>query len=289
MSVRTLFLPRGPSLDLDGKAIVMGIVNATPDSFYAASRVAGVSAAIDATAAMIMAGGAIVDVGGESTRPGSEYVSPDEETARVVPVIEAIRSRWDIAVSVDTRKSSVAAAAIAAGADIVNDVAALGDDPALAALCASRGVPVVLMHKKGVPANMQDAPWYVDCVAEVLEFLIAAANRAIAAGKPSSRIVLDPGIGFGKRLEDNLALLVRLDEIAAAGYPVLVGLSRKSFIGALGGAGPEHRLPGSLAAACAARSRGASIFRVHDVAETVQALAVFDAASGRLFPSERVQ
>lgn len=278
-NVRTLILPRGRSLDLGGKAVVMGIVNATPDSFYAASRVAGASAAVDMAASMIAAGAAIVDVGGESTRPGSEYVSPDEEAARVVPVIEAIRSRWDVAISVDTRKASVAAAAIAAGADIVNDVAALGDDPALAALCASRGVPVVLMHKKGVPANMQDAPWYVDCVAEVLEFLLAAANRAIAAGIPASRIVLDPGIGFGKRLEDNLALLVRLDEIAASGYPVLVGLSRKSFIGALSGAGPEHRLPGSIAAACAARSRGAVIFRVHDVAETVQALAVFDAAS----------
>ncbi len=278
----TLILPRGRSLDLGGKAIVMGIVNATPDSFYAASRVAGASAAIDAAASMIESGAAIVDVGGESTRPGSEYVSPDEEAARVVPVIEAIRSRWDIAISVDTRKASVGAAAIAAGADIVNDVAALGDDPALAALCAASGVPVVLMHKKGVPANMQDSPWYGDCVAEVLEFLLAAADRAIAAGIPASRIIVDPGIGFGKRLDDNLALLVRLDEIAASGYPVLVGLSRKSFIGALSGASPDGRLPGSLAAACAARSRGAKIFRVHDVAETVQALAVFDAATARL-------
>jgi len=282
MSSRTLMLPRGRSLDLGGKALVMGIVNATPDSFYAASRVAGASAAVDAAASMIAAGAAVVDVGGESTRPGSEYVSPDEEAGRVVPVVEAIRSRWDVAISVDTRKASVAAASIAAGADIVNDVAALGDDPALAALCATSGVPVVLMHKKGVPASMQDSPWYVDCVAEVLEFLLAAASRAIAAGIPASRIVLDPGIGFGKRLQDNLALLVRLDEIAASGYPVLVGLSRKSFIGALTGAGPELRLPGSIAAACAARSRGAVIFRVHDVAETVQALAVFDAASAGL-------
>jgi len=288
MSTRTLILPRGRSLDLGGAAVVMGIVNATPDSFYAASRVAGASAAVDVAASMIAAGAAIVDVGGESTRPGSEYVSPDEEAARVVPVIEAIRSRWDVAISVDTRKSSVAAAAISAGADLVNDVAALGDDPALAALCAASGVPVVLMHKKGVPANMQDAPWYVDCVAEVLDFLLAAASRAITAGIPAERIILDPGVGFGKRLEDNLALLVRLDEIVASGYPVLVGLSRKSFIGALSGAGPELRLPGSIAAACAARSRGASIFRVHDVAETVQALAVFDAASTRFQPTIKV-
>jgi len=281
-----LVLPRGRSVDLAGKAVVMGIVNATPDSFYAASRVGGAgadmrAAAVDRVAAMIEAGADIIDVGGESTRPGSEYVSPDEEAARVAPVVEAIRSRWDVAISVDTRKASVAAAALDAGADMVNDVSALGDDPALAPLCAGRGAPVVLMHKKGVPASMQDAPWYVDCVAEVLEFLVAAADRAMAAGIAKDCIVLDPGIGFGKRLEDNLALLSRLDEMAAPGYPVLVGLSRKSFIGAISGAGPEGRLPGSLAAACVARAKGARIFRVHDVAETVQALAVFDVASGR--------
>lgn len=288
MSTSTLVLPRNRVLDLRGKAIVMGIVNATPDSFYAASRVAGAGAAVDVASSMISVGAAILDVGGESTRPGSEYVSPDEETARVVPVIEAIRKRWDVAISVDTRKASVAAAAIAVGADIVNDVAALADDPALAPLCAAKGVPVVLMHKKGVPANMQDSPWYVDCVADVLEFLSAAARRAIAAGIPADCIILDPGIGFGKRLEDNLALLVRLDEIVAAGYPVLVGVSRKSFIGGITGAGAEDRLSGSLAAACAARSRGASIFRVHDVAETVQALAVFDASYARFQPRLKV-
>jgi len=278
--VRTLPLPRGRSLDLGSRAVVMGIVNATPDSFYAASRLAGADAAIDAVSAMIEAGAAIIDVGGESTRPGSEYVGPAEEASRVVPVIEAIRSRWDVAISVDTRKASVAAAALDAGADIVNDVAALGDDPLLAPLCAARGVPVVLMHKKGIPASMQESPWYADCVAEVLEFLLSAASRAIEAGIAADRIVLDPGIGFGKRLGDNLALLSRLDEIAASGYPVLVGLSRKSFIGAISGAGPDNRLPGSIAAACLARARGACIFRVHDVAETVQALAVFDAALG---------
>jgi dihydropteroate synthase len=140
------------------------------------------------------------------------------------------------------------------------------------------------MHKKGAPADMQDSPWYVDCVAEVVAFLVAAAGRAIAAGVAADRIVVDPGIGFGKRLEDNLALLSRLDEIASSGYPVLVGLSRKSFIGAISGMGPDGRLPGSLAAACAARAKGAVIFRVHDVAETVQALAVFDAARGWVVP-----
>ncbi len=277
--IASLPLPRGRRLALDGAAVVMGIVNATPDSFYAASRAAGVAAAVDAAAAMIAAGAAAIDVGGESTRPGAAYVGADEERDRVAPVVEALRARWDVAISVDTRKAAVAEAALDAGADMVNDVAALGDDPALAPLCAARGVPVILMHKKGIPESMQDAPWYDDCVAEVASFLYAAADRAKAAGISADRIVLDPGIGFGKRLEDNLALLSRLDELVASGYPVLVGLSRKSFIGALSGAGPEGRLPGSLAAACAARAVGAVIFRVHDVAETVQALTVFDAAT----------
>ncbi|MBU1081074.1 MAG: dihydropteroate synthase, partial [Spirochaetes bacterium] len=243
MTPRSLALPRGRSLDLDGRAVVMGIVNATPDSFYAGSRVSDVAAAVDAVASMLEAGASVIDVGGESTRPGSEYVGADEEISRVVPVIEAVRARWDVAISVDTRKAAVAAAALDAGADIVNDVAALMDDPALAPLCGSRGVPVVLMHKKGVPAHMQDSPWYVDCVGEVLDFLLSAADRAVAAGVARDRIVVDPGIGFGKRLEDNLALLSRLDEIAEPGYPVLVGLSRKSFIGAVSGAGPDARLP----------------------------------------------
>lgn len=275
-----LALPRGRSLALDGRFHVMGIINATPDSFWAASRAGGTDAVVDAAAAMVQAGAAILDVGGESTRPGAGYVGEAEELDRVVPAVEAIRARWDIPVSVDTRKSAVALAAIRAGADMVNDVAALGDDPLMAAACAEAGVPVVLMHKKGIPADMQDAPYYDDCPREVLAYLLAAADRAAAAGIARSAIVLDPGIGFGKRLEDNLSLLLRLDEIASAGYPVLVGLSRKSFVGAITGRQAAGRLAGSLAAACAARLRGASIFRAHDVAETVDALRVFDASAG---------
>jgi len=283
LNPRLLSLPRGRSLELGGRAVVMGIVNATPDSFYEGSRVMDLSRAIEMVAGMVGAGALIVDVGGESTRPGAAYVSAEEETGRVVPVIEAIRARWDVAVSVDTRKATVAAAALDAGADIVNDIAALYDDPALGPLCAARGVPVVLMHKKGVPAHMQDSPWYEDCVAEVRQFLLAAANSAEAAGIPTPQIILDPGIGFGKRIQDNLVLLSRLDELVEAGYPVLVGLSRKSFIGAITGADAAGRLAGSLASACAARAKGASIFRVHDVAETVAALDVFDAAGGTRF------
>jgi len=280
VSDRSLPLPGGRGIPLDGRAVVMGVVNVTPDSFYPGSRVGDPAAAVDTVAAMVAAGAAIIDVGGESTRPGAEYVGAEAEAARVVPVVEAIRSRWDVAISVDTRKASVAQAALDAGADMVNDIAALFDDEALAPLCASRGVPVILMHKKGIPANMQAAPLYADCVSEVRDFLVAAARRAITLGIAPDRIVIDPGIGFGKRLEDNLALVSRLDELAATGYPVLVGLSRKSFIGTITGAEPGGRLPGSLAAACAARSRGAVIFRVHDVAETVAALAVFDASTG---------
>jgi len=262
----------------------MGVINATPDSFYAGSRASG-DALVDAAAAMVAAGASIIDVGGESTRPGAHYVGLDEELARVIPSMAAIRSRWDIALSVDTRKAEVARQALDAGADIVNDVSALEDDPAMAQLCAARGVPVILMHKKGIPATMQDKPYYGDCATEVFHWLLSAAGKAIAAGISADRIILDPGIGFGKRLEDNLNILNRLDELCSSGYPVLVGLSRKAFVGAITGRDAAGRLSGSLAAACMARQKGAAVFRVHDVAETVDALRVCDAIlSGKGVP-----
>ncbi|MGD9941206.1 MAG: dihydropteroate synthase, partial [Clostridia bacterium] len=261
----TVPLPRGRLLDLGGPAVVMGILNATPDSFYEGSRRQVLDEALEAASAMIQGGAGILDVGGESTRPGAAYVSLEEELERVVPVVEAIRRRWDIPVSVDTRKAGVARAAVQAGADMINDVSALEDDPGMAAFCAGAGLPVVLMHKKGVPATMQDRPYYDDCPEEVCAFLLAAADRAVAAGIRRELIILDPGIGFGKRYEDNIAVLFRLDELVACGYPVLVGLSRKAFVGAITGHPAEGRLAGSLGAACAARIKGASIFRVHDV------------------------
>ncbi len=254
----------------------MGVINATPDSFYSGSRVAG-DALVEAAAAMVAGGACIIDVGGESTRPGAAYVGLEEELARVMPAVQAIRARWDVSISVDTRKAEVARQALDAGADIVNDVSALDDDPEMAPLCAKRGVPVILMHKKGIPATMQDKPYYDDCPAEVFSWLVSAAERARFAGIKNDKIILDPGIGFGKRLEDNLAILNRLDELCASGYPVLVGLSRKAFVGAITGRQAPDRLPGSLAAACMARVRGAAVFRVHDVAETVDALRVCDA------------
>jgi dihydropteroate synthase len=257
----------------------MGIVNVTPDSFFAASRRGSALEAAEAALAMEAEGAAIVDLGGESTRPGSDYVSEEEELGRVLPAVEAIRARSDLPISVDTRKAAVAAAALDAGADIINDVSALRGDPAMLALAVEKGATVVLMHMKGEPKTMQEAPAYADCAAEVAAFLASAAERAVAAGLPPARIVLDPGIGFGKRLEDNLDLLSRLGLVAALGYPVLVGLSRKAFVGAITGRDAEGRLPGSLGAACAAYSRGARIFRVHDVAATVDALAVFAAAA----------
>jgi dihydropteroate synthase len=278
-----LALPRGRSLGL-GAPAVMGIVNVTPDSFYAASRRAGALAAAEAALAMEAEGAAIVDVGGESTRPGSEQVGEEEELERVVPAIEAIRARTDLPISVDTRKARVAAAALDAGADAVNDVAALRGDPGMAAAAAARGAAVILMHMRGDPKTMQEAPGYADCAAEVRDFLAAAALSAIAAGIAPGALALDPGIGFGKRLEDNLDLIARLGLLAALGYPIVVGLSRKSFVGALAGRTVDDRLPGSLGAACAARSRGAAIFRVHDVAATVDALRLFDASTAGRAP-----
>ena len=268
-----LSLPRGRSLELEPFA-VMAIVNVTPDSFFAPSRRAAARDARDAAMAAFAAGAAVVDIGGESTRPGSAAVSVEEELERVVPAIAAIRAECDLPISVDTKKTAVARAALAAGADIVNDVAALADE-GMAEAAAAAGAAVVLMHMKGEPGTMQDSPSYADCAAEVRDFLAAVAGMALAAGIPRGAIALDPGVGFGKRLSDNLSLIARLDELAALGYPLLVGLSRKSFVGAITGRAPEGRLAGSLGAACAAYSRGARIFRVHDAAETADALALY--------------
>jgi dihydropteroate synthase len=258
----------------------MGIVNLTPDSFYPPSRSRSVPEAVEAALAMEADGAAIVDLGGESTRPGAKLVSEDEEIERVVPAIEAIRSRSGLPISVDTRKAAVARAALEAGADMVNDVSGLGHDPAMAAIAAIAGAAVILMHMQGEPGTMQDAPFYGDCAAEVRDFLATAAAAAIAAGISPASVLVDPGIGFGKRVEDNLSILSRLDMLVALGYPVVVGLSRKAIVGALVGKGVEDRLAGSLGAACAAYLGGALVFRVHDVGETVDALAAFAGISG---------
>ena len=258
----------------------MAIINCTDDSFYAPSRTHA-EEAVERSLAAVSAGASIVDIGGESTRPGADYVSAEEELRRVLPVVQGLRSLSDVAISVDTRKAQVARAVLEAGADIINDVSALEDDGGLGPLCARCGAAVVLMHKKGIPTDMQNAPYYEDVVGEVGAYLAAAAARAVAAGIAPDRIVLDPGIGFGKRVEDNLDLLARLAEISGGGYPVLVGLSRKSFIGALTGRGPEQRLAGTIAANAAAIAAGAHILRVHDVEETVDLVRVTAAIDSR--------
>lgn len=228
---------------------------------------------------LAQAGAAILDVGGESTRPGAAEVEVGEELRRVVPVIEGLAG-LDVEISVDTSKAAVAAAALDAGAGIVNDVTALRGDPEMAALCAERGATVVLMHMAGSPRTMQEAPAYEDVVAEVRAFLAARMEAAIAAGIAEERIWLDPGIGFGKTAEHNLELLRRLSELAELGRPLVVGTSRKSFIGRLDGSEASERLGGTIASSILAAAEGAEVLRVHDVAEVGQALTVATAVLG---------
>jgi dihydropteroate synthase len=254
----------------------MGVVNITPDSFSDGGRYLDADAACRRAERLVLEGADLLDFGGESTRPGSDPVPAAEEIRRVVPVIEGIAG-LGVPLSVDTSKAEVARAALDAGAVIVNDVTALGD-PAMAALVAESGAGLVLMHMRGRPKTMQDDPVYEDLMGEVRGFLGERRDRAEAAGVARDRIALDPGIGFGKRLEHNLELLSRLPEIAALGSPVLVGASRKRFLARLTGVTePADRVSGSTAAAVAARMRGAAVLRVHDVAETREALAVADA------------
>jgi dihydropteroate synthase len=252
---------------------VMGVVNVTPDSFSDGGRWLDPAAAIAHARELVEEGAAILDVGGESTRPGAEPVGEAEELARVVPVIEGLAA-VDARISIDTTKRAVAAAALDAGATIVNDVTALRAEPALAELVAEAGADVCLMHMLGEPRTMQRDPRYGDVVAEVARFLEERLAFAVAAGIPEERVILDPGIGFGKTVEHNLALLRRLGEIVALGRPVLIGTSRKSFLGRLTGREVGERLAATIATNVMAFERGARIFRVHDVAPVHDALTV---------------
>lgn len=273
-------LPSLCGLSLD-RPRVMGILNVTPDSFSDGGLLPDLSA-VAARARAMAADADLLDIGGESTRPGADPVPEDEEIARVIPAIRAIRAAGIATpISVDTRKAAVAAAALAAGADMVNDVSALTHDPAMAEVVARAGVPLCLMHARGDPRRMQDDPRYGDVVAEVRDFLAARAAAAMAAGIARDRIVIDPGIGFGKTLDHNIALLRGLPALTALGYPVLVGLSRKRFVGTITGvARAADRLAGSLAGAIHAAAQGAAVIRVHDAAETRQALAMAAALQG---------
>jgi dihydropteroate synthase len=262
-----------------GRALVMGIVNVTPDSFSDGGVNYDPRGAFVAAEAMLRDGADLVDVGGESTRPGAGEVTPAEELERVLPVVRDLATAGAV-VSVDTRHALVASVCVAAGAAVINDVSGFSD-PEMVALAASCDAGLVIMHMQGDPRTMQNEPRYGDVVAEVAAYLQGQARRLEAAGVARERIALDPGIGFGKTTAHNLELLRRLGEIVALGYPVLVGASRKRFIGEVTGVTqPRERLAGSIAASLEAVGRGAAIVRVHDVAETVQAFAVMRAVEG---------
>jgi dihydropteroate synthase len=255
----------------------MGVVNVTPDSFSDGGRFLDPEAAAGHARRLIADGADILDLGAESTRPGAAPVSEDEELDRLLPLISAIRRDSDIPMSVDTMKPAVARAAVAAGAGMWNDVTALGWSPDSLPAAAALGAAVVLMHMQGEPRTMQDDPRYGDVVAEVTDFLRARAEAAATAGVPRDKILVDPGIGFGKTLAHNVALLRNLPSLAALGYPLVVGVSRKRFLRAIDprADGADDRLGGSVAAALWCARAGAAIVRVHDVRETVQALAVW--------------
>ncbi len=268
----------GRMLPLDSP-VVMGILNVTPDSFSDGGRFLQRDAAVSRAMAMQQAGAAIIDIGGESTRPGALPVSADEETERVVPVIEALHAELDIPLSVDTSKPEVMVEAVSAGAGMINDVNALRAEGAVQ-VAAELGVPLCLMHMQGEPRTMQEAPAYTDVVAEVKGFLLQRLACCREAGIAEHTVLVDPGFGFGKTLEHNLALLRNLHEFADMGAGVLAGISRKSMLGALTGREAHERLAASITAAALAVERGAAVVRVHDVAETVDALSIVNAITG---------
>ena len=274
---RTVLRTRSGPLDLD-HTVVVGILNATPDSFSDGGIFQDPVRAAAAAVEMVAAGAGALDLGAESTRPGAEPVAADEEARRLLPVLRAVRRAVRVPLSVDTMKSGVARAAFDEGADLVNDVTAGRFDEEMLPLCARNRTPVILMHMQGTPVTMQRDPRYLDVVCEVGEFLTQRAEAAIAAGVARDAIVLDPGIGFGKTPEHNCKLLARLDLLVALGYPILVGVSRKGFIGGLlGGRPTEERLFGTAAAVALAVAGGARLVRVHDVAAACDVVRVAEA------------
>lgn len=272
LGTRRLTFGRRPS--------VMGIVNVTPDSFSDGGRHLDPTAAVDTALRMEDDGAAIVDIGGESTRPYSDPVAADEEIARVLPVIERLRGRLAIPISIDTGKAAVAAAAIAAGAEIINDVTGLDGDPEMAAVARSHRVGVCVMHMRGTPQTMQDDPKYDDIVREIADYLLARREDCLAKGIPHERICLDPGIGFGKTHAHNLQLLRSVGRFVRLGSPILIGHSRKGFIAHVLGDKQADRTAGTLGVSLAVARQGAHLLRVHDVRETVDGLKLFEASGG---------
>ena len=266
---------RGREVVCGKRTLIMGILNATPDSFSDGGKFLAAEKAVARGLQMVAEGADIIDIGGESTRPGAKSVETLEEIARTVPIIKKLREKTSALISIDTRKAEVARAAIAAGADIINDISALAD-PGMAAIAAETGAGLVLMHMLGTPETMQNNPQYADVVSDVRNFLEERTAFAVARGVAPEQIALDPGIGFGKTDEHNLALLNGISALAASGRPVLIGASRKGFIGRLTGKEANDRLAGSLAVAGFSILRGAHILRVHDVKESCDAARLVD-------------
>ena len=258
--------------DLISNTLVMGIINVTPDSFFDGGKYNHKDQAVKRISEMIADGADIIDIGGLSSRPGSKPVSLEEELERTIPVIESVSNNFDTLISIDTYRSEIALEAISAGAHMVNDISAFNMDKNMAGMVADKGVSVTLMHMQGKPEDMQKNPQYDNVVDEIYEYLDGKANDAIGAGISPDKIILDPGIGFGKTLDHNLSILNKISEFSSMGYPIMVGASRKSFIGGILDLPVEDRLEGSLAAAVWSVINGANILRVHDVAETVRAV-----------------
>lgn len=272
---------RAPICGLDmGVAHLMGILNVTPDSFSDGGQFDGVAPALRQAEAMAAAGAGLIDIGGESTRPGADFVPIEDEIARTAPAIREISGRLDVPTSIDTRKSEVARQALSAGASLINDVSGFTYDPQLADVARAANAPVCVMHAQGDPATMQQNPTYDDVLLDVYDFLETQVERLSDMGIAREQIVVDPGIGFGKTLAHNLALLARLSLFHGLGCPVLLGASRKKFIGTIGKASlAQKRIPGSVAVALEGVAQGAQIVRVHDVAETRQALNLWQAVT----------
>jgi len=274
----TISLDWGPHhFRLEERTHVMGVLNVTPDSFSDGGLFFETDRAIEHGIAMVEEGADFIDVGGESTRPFSGRLSSDEELLRVIPVIDAIAREVSVPISIDTCKGSVAREALRAGASIINDISALRLDPEMASVAAEAGVPVILMHMKGTPEDMQRNPVYSDLISEIRDFLKDAARRAVEAGISEDLIVLDPGIGFGKTFDHNLQIIRNLSSFSSLGRPVLIGTSNKAFIGKILGKEAHERLTGSMATVAVAAMNGVHIVRVHRVKEAVETVKVVDA------------
>ncbi|MFM2199505.1 MAG: dihydropteroate synthase [Verrucomicrobiota bacterium] len=279
--IKMIWNIQGRNLDLTSHAQVMGILNVTPDSFSDGGQFCAIEAAITHARKMIAEGAAIIDIGGESTRPGALPVESKEEIRRTIPVIRSLRAEWDGLISIDTMKAAVAQAALDAGADIVNDVSGLTADQEMAPVCAGSQCGIVIMHMRGTPADMQRNPTYTDVVTEVRDFFLERLEQLATYGFSPTRLCFDPGIGFGKTLEHNLALLRHLDELSPADIPLLVGVSRKSLITKLTGAQlPADRDAATFALTAMARMQGVRIHRVHDVKGNLAALRTVEGLLG---------